>query len=94
MDCIQCYLITDVVQACIHASIGDYKPGSNGLFSKPLAAQFFIAWSWAYLTYNFMNMSYKCLAAGATAVGLTRPRDWPPMFGVFGDSYTLRRFWS
>jgi hypothetical protein len=41
-----------------------------------------------------MDMTYRVISAVAVAVQWGGPDDWPPMFWLWADAWTVRRFWS
>ncbi|THU83559.1 hypothetical protein K435DRAFT_784138 [Dendrothele bispora CBS 962.96] len=41
------------------------------------------------LTVNYLMISLLCVGTG-----MTEPSSWPDLFGKWGHSYTLRRFWG
>ena len=45
-------------------------------------------------TVGNIALLYCLLAAGAVALGLSSPADWPDIYGRWSDSYTVRRFWG
>lgn len=40
------------------------------------------------------NVLYNFAAFWAVLLGLSEPKDWPPLFGSFYDAYSVRRLWS
>jgi hypothetical protein len=59
-------------------------------------------WSWRCLNVlvhgvsaaTQLSMQYGLLSVVTTVLGLSKPQDWPPLFGFWSDGYTLRRFWG
>ncbi|KZP03388.1 hypothetical protein FIBSPDRAFT_1017840, partial [Athelia psychrophila] len=41
-----------------------------------------------------LSLYYSLFALLSVAVGFYQPKDFPPVFGRWRDSYTLRRFWG
>ncbi|KAF9557955.1 hypothetical protein CPC08DRAFT_28012 [Agrocybe pediades] len=39
-------------------------------------------------------MEYRIMGILSVALGISKPRDWPDMFGSFADAWTLRRLWG
>lgn len=44
--------------------------------------------------YYFINIQYVVCSIVAVALGLSKPADWPPLFGRLSEATTVRRFWS
>jgi len=63
--------------------------GTQGYITQAINAAVFIG-----VTYWTLNAMYFAAAAGSVAIGLNDPRVWPDLFGAWGDSYTVRRFWG
>ncbi|KAK8044777.1 hypothetical protein PG993_004801 [Apiospora rasikravindrae] len=59
-------------------------------------------WRWSFsralvfgaLPYFMLTMQYSVLAFTGVATGLTRPEDWPPIFGPISKVTTVRSFWG
>jgi hypothetical protein len=41
-----------------------------------------------------ISQPYCFFSIVSVILGLSRPQDWPPLFGFWRDAYTLRRFWG
>ncbi|KAL4902033.1 membrane bound O-acyl transferase family-domain-containing protein [Aspergillus multicolor] len=41
-----------------------------------------------------IDSGYRALSLVATALTISAPGDWPPLFGRMRDAYTLRAFWG
>lgn len=41
-----------------------------------------------------LSMVYNIIAVVSVTVGFYEPGDFPPLFGLWRDAYTLRRFWG
>ncbi|PCH44176.1 hypothetical protein WOLCODRAFT_26531 [Wolfiporia cocos MD-104 SS10] len=41
-----------------------------------------------------MNAQASIVSVVAVATGLSKPQDWPAVFGKLSDAYTVRRFWG
>ncbi|ORY62093.1 membrane bound O-acyl transferase family-domain-containing protein [Pseudomassariella vexata] len=41
-----------------------------------------------------ITLLHSAVSFAAVAIGLGKPAEYPPMFGSFLESYTLRRFWG
>lgn len=49
----------------------------------------------AYLmAYSHISLSHLLISALSVATGTTNPQDWPHLFGILSDAYTIRRFWG
>ncbi|KFY47321.1 hypothetical protein V494_00041 [Pseudogymnoascus sp. VKM F-4513 (FW-928)] len=48
----------------------------------------------AFSIYGIFTVAYNIASVIAVLVGGSEPGNWPPLFGSFRDSYTLRRFWG
>ncbi|KAH0562493.1 hypothetical protein GP486_002814 [Trichoglossum hirsutum] len=53
-----------------------------------------LVWTFWIRTWLQLDMAHSLVAAGTTLWGVYSPRDWPPMFGLPWDLWTLRRFWG
>ncbi|KAK8105170.1 aminotransferase GliI [Apiospora kogelbergensis] len=59
-------------------------------------------WRWSFaralvfgaLPYFMLTMQYSLLAFVGVVTGLTRPMDWPPIFGPISEVTTVRSFWG
>ncbi|KAE8163403.1 pyridoxal phosphate-dependent transferase [Aspergillus tamarii] len=59
-------------------------------------------WGWSFLKaltfglgpYFFINMQYLVVSILAVAAGISRPEDWPPLFGKLKAATTVRNFWG
>ncbi|KAI9761984.1 MAG: hypothetical protein M1840_001513 [Geoglossum simile] len=67
----------------------------SSFYGEPLwPNQCLLAWiSFAHMAFH-LDMSYSLSAVVLTLVGFYSPRDWPPLFGLVTDSWTVRRFWG
>ncbi|KEF55749.1 uncharacterized protein A1O9_08500 [Exophiala aquamarina CBS 119918] len=45
-------------------------------------------------TYASMALQFEVLAAVLVGIGLSRPEDWPPLFGSLADCYTVSNVWE
>jgi len=50
--------------------------------------------SWAATFVCTVIVQHSILAIVTVGLGLFEPADWPPIFGSFGDAYSIRRFWG
>ncbi|OTA92441.1 hypothetical protein M434DRAFT_31826 [Hypoxylon sp. CO27-5] len=44
--------------------------------------------------YFVTNMQYIAFSIVAVVLGLSRPEDWPPLYGKLCEATTVRKFWS
>jgi len=44
--------------------------------------------------YYFINMQYLFCSIIAVALGVSKPKDWPPLFGKLSEVTTVRIFWG
>lgn len=44
--------------------------------------------------YLIIQAAYYTLALPSVILCLTESKDWPPVFGFIGDSYSIRNFWG
>lgn len=47
-----------------------------------------------FVQYLIIQAAYYTLALPSVIFGLTESKDWPPVFGSVGDSYSIRNFWG
>ena len=52
------------------------------------------AWLHASLACSMMSLLYTAYSIVSVAVGISKPRDWPHLFGSPLDGYTLRNCWG
>lgn len=45
-------------------------------------------------TYLILNSGHCLLSVAAVALRLSKPEDWPNLFGALTDAYTVRRAWG
>ncbi|KAJ6453725.1 membrane bound O-acyl transferase family-domain-containing protein [Mycena sanguinolenta] len=50
--------------------------------------------SWALSSYSSMMMTANILSIVSVASELSRPEDWPALFGTPHEAYTIRKFWG
>ena len=41
-----------------------------------------------------VSMTYSSMAAASVTLGLTEPRQWPPIFGHWSEAFTVGRYWG
>ncbi|KAI5460854.1 hypothetical protein BGZ63DRAFT_387923 [Mariannaea sp. PMI_226] len=64
-------------------------------------------WDWAVLprivfleacmalsVYSIMTMQFELGAALSVGIGLSKPEDWPPLFGSIAECYTISNVWG
>lgn len=49
---------------------------------------------WGPMGRWFIDVQYRITALLSVSLGVSRPEQWPPMFGSIFETYTLRRFWG
>lgn len=47
-----------------------------------------------FVQYLVIQAAYYTLALPSVILGLTESKEWPPVFGSVGDSYSIRNFWG
>ena len=52
------------------------------------------AWLYVSSGYSMLSLLYTAYSIVSVAVGISEPRDWPPLFGSPLDGYTLRNCWG
>lgn len=59
------------------------------------ATHFFVAFmGWGSVGAWFVDVFYRIAALASVGLGVSRPDEWPSLFGSVLDAYTLRRFWG
>ena len=64
------------------------------VWSVPVAQQILLGLSNFLRIFLEMTSMHSLAAATTVAIGISRPCDWPPMFGRLSDAYSLKRFWG
>lgn len=67
--------------------------------SVPTALQ---AWHWrvvgvillALRGFSYLSLMQTMLSIVCVGTGISEPKGWPPLFGKWGDAYTVRKFWG
>jgi hypothetical protein len=49
---------------------------------------------WLFVARIMITFWHTSLSIIFVASGISRPEDWPPIFGSISDAYTLRNFWG
>ncbi|KAL6241814.1 hypothetical protein RBB50_011347 [Rhinocladiella similis] len=49
---------------------------------------------WGPIGRWFIDVQYRTAAIVSVGLGISRPDQWPAMFGSIFETYTLRRFWG
>ncbi|KAI1379756.1 membrane bound O-acyl transferase family-domain-containing protein [Hypoxylon crocopeplum] len=65
--------------------------------ASPLANWFLdaaVSWCGAFWSWNTIGSAYAAGAAAAVLLGICEPWEWPPVFGVLGDAWSVRQVWS
>lgn len=47
-----------------------------------------------FVQYLIIQAAYYTLALPSVVFGLTESKEWPPVFGSVGNSYSIRNFWG
>lgn len=47
-----------------------------------------------FVQYLIIQAAYYTLALPSVILGMTESKEWPPVFGFVGDSYSVRNFWG
>ena len=92
------FILTDLTESYIYPYFHLYVPEPT---DAPLPTGFsgFLLHSWNLLTwlamtYAILKMYYEVASLLAVGLGISRPEDWPDMFGNWADAYTVRRLWG
>ncbi|RPD61545.1 hypothetical protein L227DRAFT_562600 [Lentinus tigrinus ALCF2SS1-6] len=92
------FVLTDFTESYVYPFYHLYVPGST---DPPLPTGFdgllLRSWNalvWLAMTYAILKMYYEAASLLAVGLGLSRPEDWPDMFGNWSDAYTIRRLWG
>jgi len=68
--------------------------GLVSILLEPLPRQFQLTCIAAFKQYFQLEFQYAAIASLTTMLRLYKPHDWPPMFGEWGDAWSVRRFWD
>ncbi|KAL5356670.1 membrane bound O-acyl transferase family-domain-containing protein [Aspergillus floccosus] len=49
---------------------------------------------WGPIGSWFIEVHYRILSVVSVGLGVSRPHQWPPLFGSITEAHTLRRFWA
>ncbi|KAJ7136317.1 membrane bound O-acyl transferase family-domain-containing protein [Mycena crocata] len=49
---------------------------------------------WGVLAASGLSLPHYIASIVAIALGISRPQDWPPLFGSLADAATVRTFWA
>lgn len=76
----------------------DTTTTTSKLLLHPLFLRFSVTAGWLTVVYGHVTLPENLLAIFLVTTGVwgrfSDPRQWPPMFGDVGESYTLRRCWG
>ncbi|KAL4886421.1 membrane bound O-acyl transferase family-domain-containing protein [Aspergillus karnatakaensis] len=50
--------------------------------------------AWGPMGSVFINIFYRVVAVLSVGLGISRPDQWPSLFGSITEAYTVRRFWG
>ncbi|KAI0718577.1 membrane bound O-acyl transferase family-domain-containing protein [Cerioporus squamosus] len=92
------FVLTDLAGSYVHSYRHLYTPGPAEP-PLPLGSSGFLLRSWNLLVFGVMinaviKMCYEGTSLLAVGFGLSRPRDWPDIFGQLSDAYTMGRLWG
>lgn len=88
------FALADMGAAYIKSTPLGKVPLTRTLYDEPfpkgwvIGALIFLVVEWILITLHSL------VAAVTVAVHLYEPCDWPPLFGRFGDAYSVRTFWA
>ncbi|TFK89518.1 hypothetical protein K466DRAFT_661471 [Polyporus arcularius HHB13444] len=94
------FVLTDVTESYVHSESDRYwyAPGPADPLLPPTLGGFLLrSWNlliFGVMTYAIIKMCYEVTSLLAVGLGLSRPADWPDMFGKFSDAYTVGRLWG
>lgn len=69
---------------------GDYTPLSD----HPFIWSFATTAAAAYVMFCGIQLNYLLTSITFVGLGLSRPEDWPPLYGNIWDAFTVRRVWG
>ena len=89
-------MLIDISETYIHSNLHHYPtrsaPTGPTDVKEPTRS---IALIMFLLTaYGVIHVPFILLSLVALLLRMSRPEDWPDMFGRWSDAYTLRRFWG
>ncbi|KAF7971960.1 hypothetical protein HWV62_19347, partial [Athelia sp. TMB] len=90
------FFLVDAAQSYIHWNPIFSQTGENAV---SIASQGFIATCANVIAYCgsvcwALSMAHDLLGLVSVAVGFYQPKDFPPLFSPWRESYTVRRFWG
>ncbi|RDX42847.1 hypothetical protein OH76DRAFT_1458595 [Lentinus brumalis] len=88
------FVLADVTESYVHLCRHLYAPG---LLPPTLGGFLLHSWNllvFGVMTYAILKMCYEVKSLLAVGLGLSRPPDWPDLFGKFSDAYTVGRLWG
>lgn len=81
--------------ANLHVRWNDvYRPDGPGYTGRGWPGRFVAAIGYGTSAYSAMMLLSILLSALTVAVGLSRPEEWPLLFGGPREAWTIRRFWG
>lgn len=78
----------------VFQDIYTYLPNSSSNTPKFLLETLRLPLVAYLLAYSHISLSHLSISALSVATRTTTPQDWPHLFGVLSDAYTVRRFWG
>lgn len=85
-------LLSDL--ANLHARWNPAFCAHLGMASAGLAWRVVSPVGWAVSAASAMSLPHYTASIVAVALGLSRPQDWPPLFGGLADVVSVRKFWA
>lgn len=83
-----------VFLADVFGVYADCNPAARSLRSQGLVLALCNTVALCGKSYCVMNIFYDALGMFTVGTGFSEPTSWPPPFGRWRDSYTIRRFWG
>ncbi|KAI9812512.1 MAG: hypothetical protein M1832_000406 [Thelocarpon impressellum] len=89
------WLLSDMAIEVLQVSRPAHAQQRGALLAEPLSVQMLLVWTLAFQAYWMINLCYNAVSIVAVTLHLSKPSDYPPIFGVWRrDCYTVRRFWG
>lgn len=90
------YVLLDMCQAYMH--LNPLFSMATGPSAPPMTAQGYLLTcanviAWVGGSYCKLQIQSMSLGAISVALGLSNSHEWPSMYGLWSDGYTIRRFW-
>ena len=88
------YPLLEVLQSVFQTSNANQARRPGALLEEPLWYQLLMSLAFAFWVFGGLTMAWSLGAAFTTITGLSRPSDWPPLYGPISHTSTLRGFWG